>query len=160
MGGGSLGSLRLAKPIQIQRSPVLGQPANRLPEPAPREEVTDLPPEEAGQARESIWRRRAWGKFRKLDAAEMATYLKQIEERMGAAGIPPGIVEQIRRRLESFVDSNVPDNQEVTLDEHEVVALDNAIMYLEQTEASSSPNFGAAAAVVAGLGLLAMAVVG
>jgi hypothetical protein len=162
MGGGTLGQIRLVNRLQPQRPSSLGQVVMRSDRTTGRlpEEAIDPSKITEGQVQQSIYRRKAWGRFKKLDAAEMAAYLKNIEERMYKRGIPPGIVEQIRRRLEEFVDSAVPDTQELTLSEQEVVALDNSIMYLEQEEAEATPILGTAAVVVAGLGILALAIVG
>jgi len=159
--GGVLGQVRLAQPGQQSR-PILGQatttvtPTTEPVESQPVGQPKKLPATEAqaGQGQESNWRRKAWGHFRRMDAAEMAVYLHGIEERMDQVKVPRGIVEQIRKRLESFATTAKTDAEAITIDEQEVAALDNAIMFLEQTEAAQGPNLGAIAAAVAGLGLL------
>ncbi len=97
-------------------------------------------------------RRRAWGRIKKMDAAELAAYLAAIEERMVELEIPPGIVPKIRARLESFSESAASESAEIELTQEEGVALDGAIMLLETKEQSTS--FVTAAVVIAGVGIL------
>lgn len=117
-------------------------------EPAPDDPGT-------AQAQESDYRRRAWGRLKKRDAAELAEYLAEIEKRMEARGIPPGIVRQIREKLDNFAAQNVPEEAEIELSDMEAGALDVAIMNLEQVEGETgAPSFGTAAGVLAVLGLI------
>lgn len=112
------------------------------------------------QASESAYRRQAWGQLKKQDAAELAEYLAEIERRMEDANIPVGIVRQIREKLEAFAIGSEPESAEIGLSETEAAALDVAIMNLETVESSSAPSFATAAAVVAGIGILTVLVVG
>jgi hypothetical protein len=168
--GGALGAVRLAQ-APVNQRPFLGQETVKVPDTGTVTTVPRVPnkldqeqgPEEAGQALESNWRRKAWGHFRRMDAAEMAAYLRGIEERMDQVKIPRGIVEQIRKRLESFSVQAKTDTEVLAIEEQDVAALDNAIMYLEQTESaagSGAPSITTTAAVVAGLGLLTVLLVG
>jgi hypothetical protein len=102
-------------------------------------------------------RRRAWGRIKKMDAAELAAYLAAIEQRMVELGIPPGIVPKIRAKLEGFSESPASESAEIELTQEEGVALDGAIMLLETKEQSTS--FVTAAVVIAGVGILITALV-
>ncbi len=79
---------------------------------------------------------------------------------MEELNIPPGIVKQIRLRLESFAASNVGPEAEVGVTEEEAAQLNAAIFSLEEAEADQPPSFATAAAVVAGLGLVSVLVLG
>lgn len=97
-------------------------------------------------------RQRAWGRIKKMEAAELAAYLSAIERRMWELDLPPGIIPQIRQKLENFSTSQASDETEIELTQEEGVALDGAILLLESKEQSAS--FVAAAVAIAGVGIL------
>ena len=159
-GGGQgvrLGEIKLANASAVQQ-PTLAQVTTG---PAPGDDTGAAPPPPVpAQATQSVYRRKAWGLLKKKDAAELAEYLAEIEKRMVAADIPVGIVKQIREKLDAFASSNVQEDAEIDLSETEAAALDVAIMNLEQVESKATPSFATAAAVVAGVGILTVLVVG
>lgn len=107
--------------------------------------------------------RQAWGQLKKQDAAELSVYLAEIEAQMIDADIPPGIVTQIRTRLEAFV-ADPAAGEEIALTPEEVTGLENAIMNLNTGNGTGNgaeePSFGKVAAVVALFGLVTVAVTG
>ncbi len=159
-GGGQ--GLRLGE-IPISNVRAVHQPtlAQVTTAPVPGDDTVAVPPPPVpAQATQSVYRRKAWGLLKKKDAAELAEYLAEIEKRMVAADIPVGIVKQIREKLDAFAASNVQEGAEIDLSETEAAALDVAIMNLEQVESKATPSFATAAAVVAGVGILTVLVVG
>lgn len=100
-------------------------------------------------------RRLAWGRMKKLEAHELSVYLTEIADRMRKAGIPPGIVTQIKDKLDTFV-TTAPPAGEVEISEAEAQALNEAILDLETTEQQSGSGIKTSTVlVVAGLGLVA-----
>ncbi len=153
----TLGAVPLANARAVQQ-PTLAQVTTT---PAPGDDTGATPPPPVpAQASESVYRRQAWGKLKKQDAAELAEYLAEIEKRMEEANIPVGIVKQIREKLDAFAAGSDPEDAEISLSETEAAALDVAIMNLETSEGSAAPSFATAAAVIAGVGLITVIVVG
>ncbi len=153
----TLGAVPLANARAVQQ-PTLAQV---MTTPVPGDDTrTTPPPPVPEQASESVYRRQAWGKLKKQDAAELAEYLAEIEKRMEAVNIPVGIVRQIREKLDAFAAGADAEGTEIDLSETEAAALDVAIMNLEQVESEGAPSFATAAAVVAGVGILTVLLVG
>lgn len=100
-------------------------------------------------------RRLAWGRMKKLEAQELSVYLAEIVDRMKAAGIPAGIVAQIKDKLDTFV-KTAPAAGEVEISEVETQALSEAILELETVEQQEGLGIKTSTVlVVAGVGLLA-----
>jgi hypothetical protein len=93
--------------------------------------------------------------MKKLEANELSTYLTEIADRMRKAGIPLGIVAQIKDKLDTFV-ATAPPAGEVEISEVEAQALNEAILELETVEQQSGSGIKTSTVlVVAGVGLLA-----
>ncbi len=164
--GMRLGEIPLANAHVVRQpsiSTMLGQqtttPVGTRPAPGTpngnEDDIRDRDTRVRPQTRESLYRRRAWGRLKKRDAAELAEYLAEIEKRMEARGLPPGVVRQIRSRLEDFAAQNIPEDAEIELSDMEAASLDVAIMNLEQVEGDAgAPSFATAAGVIAALGLI------
>ncbi len=154
----TLGAVPLANARAVQQ-PTLAQ-AQMSQQETPMEPVFRDDAEPILPGKERTPRAVAWGKLKKQDAAELAEYLAEIEKRMVAANVPVGIVRQIREKLDAFATGPDPEGTEIDLSETEAAALDVAIMNLEQVESEATPSFATAAAVVAGVGILTVLVVG
>ncbi len=116
-----LGQVRASGAVQ---SRVGQEPAPPAPE---KKEPGKMPFEERPG------RRLAWGRLKKLEAKELSDYLAGISDRMRAAGIPQGIVREIKDRLDSFV-TTAPPEAEIEITEEQVRELENAILVLEEAE--------------------------
>ena len=138
----------------FSRQPFLGQqqtaPTQQTTVPTQQPPVTTPPPETRPKEGKP-GRRLAWGRLKKLEAQELAQYLSEISDRMKKVGIPPGIVDQIKDKLGSFV-ATAPPTAEVEVTDEQAQQLEAAILSLETAEAQQ-PSGVSTALVVAGVGL-------
>lgn len=107
--------------------PRVGPPEDR-PRPPRRPRIKYRP----GEAR-------AWGRLKRAEAAELSAYLDQAVAEMEAQGIPPGIVAQIKERVDAFLASAPPATAEVALTPEEINMLDATLQDVaEPVETSAS----------------------
>lgn len=138
---------------QQQTTTVQQAPAEPTAPPAPPPPPPSRP---QGEDRPRPGLRLAWGRLKKVEAAELAAQLQQIVERMKAQNMPPGIVAQVQARLEQF-SQKASDLATVEITEPEVQQMEAEILALEEAEATSesaaTPLLVAAGALAA-IGIL------
>lgn len=139
-------------PPSSRSSPQVSHPQMAQPKPQPQKgsaaQVQDGTEEKPG-------RRLAWGRMKKLEAQELSMYLAEIADCMRKAGIPAGILAQIKDKLDTFV-KTAPPAGEVEISETETQALNEAIFELEVAEQQAGSGITTSTVlVVAGVGLLA-----
>lgn len=154
-----LGPVRVGNLGQFSAPPSYGVPeAEETAQPPAQDFVPDVVRGEAAPDVRAP-RGRAWGLLKKQDAAELAAYLKEVEAGMVAQQVPPGIVREIRRKVDQFL-ATAPENAELEIPEAQLEELDVVIAQYEEVEGQGRRKtiLTVGALGLVGVGVLALTV--